>query len=250
MTTRTKVEGQALPLNAKAFALLSESQKKEIATDILPLIFHKMKNRLTPIIGFSQVLRQKTGDEVIADRLEKIERNARELTDQLNTLVDYFQGGEPTRAAGSINQAVDRLRPQLEEIGGNERIAVTVELDPAIADHPVIPHQLDILVAVLSENALTALQLKNQPGKTLLMKTIAQEIGSRLIVRDNGIGIRPEDIHNIWLPFYSTFPGGFGLGLTIAEKIIALHGGQARIDSADGEYFQMEVDIPYRIENK
>jgi signal transduction histidine kinase len=55
-----------------------------------------------------------------------------------------------------------------------------------------------------------------------------------LRVRDNGPGIEPDRLQEIWSPFYSSKESGTGLGLAISKKIVDAHGGSIEVDSGPG----------------
>lgn len=70
-----------------------------------------------------------------------------------------------------------------------------------------------------------------------------------LAVRDDGIGIAPEQQERIWQRFYQVDParsggGGTGLGLYMVRQIARLHGGTAEVDSAPGQGSTFTVRIP------
>jgi len=63
-------------------------------------------------------------------------------------------------------------------------------------------------------------------------------------IRDNGCGIKEEELEKIFTPFFTTKQKGSGLGMAISLKIIEEHGGLLRIDSAPGEGTTVAVLLP------
>jgi signal transduction histidine kinase len=65
-------------------------------------------------------------------------------------------------------------------------------------------------------------------------------------IRDNGTGMPDEVIEKIFNPFFTTKPTdqGTGLGLAISNDIVRSHGGTIQVESEDGEYTQMTVELP------
>ena len=65
----------------------------------------------------------------------------------------------------------------------------------------------------------------------------AQREGNELVftVRDNGIGVLPEVIDRVFVPFFTTKPSGSGIGLSICKQIITLHGGHISVESENGK---------------
>ena len=68
----------------------------------------------------------------------------------------------------------------------------------------------------------------------------------RFVVRDEGIGILPEDRERLFTPFFTTkrARGGTGLGLSISHKIIEEHNGQIQVESEPGEFTEFIVTLP------
>jgi signal transduction histidine kinase len=80
---------------------------------------------------------------------------------------------------------------------------------------------------------------------------VVQQLGNtaQVAVRDQGIGIAPEDQGRIFEQFERTddsrkHAAGLGLGLYITRKIVTLHGGQISVESAPGEGSRFVVDLP------
>jgi signal transduction histidine kinase len=72
----------------------------------------------------------------------------------------------------------------------------------------------------------------------------------RLIFRDHGTGIPAPVLHRVHEPFFTTKPGslGTGIGLSISAKIVADHGGRLTIDSKEGSYTEVTVELPASVE--
>jgi signal transduction histidine kinase len=63
-------------------------------------------------------------------------------------------------------------------------------------------------------------------------------------VTDNGVGLTAEARERMFVPFFTTKPTGTGLGLAIVKKIVELHGGDIRVDSAPQQGTQVRVTLP------
>jgi signal transduction histidine kinase len=64
-----------------------------------------------------------------------------------------------------------------------------------------------------------------------------------VLVSDNGTGIDPEIIDEIFVPFYTTKPQGSGIGLSLARQVMRMHGGNIRIASKRGEGTTVYLDF-------
>ena len=72
----------------------------------------------------------------------------------------------------------------------------------------------------------------------------------RVEVEDTGEGIDPENLHNIFNPFYSTKDGRLGLGLPVVHKIIISHQGKIEVDNHPGEGVTFIITLPVAEERK
>ena len=86
-------------------------------------------------------------------------------------------------------------------------------------------------------------------GGALTVRTRESRFGVALDLIDTGCGMNDETARHMFEPFYTTKDGGSGLGLPLAQKIIAAHGGRIDVQSeADrGTQFTLEFPVPRRI---
>jgi len=183
----------------------------------------------------------KVGDERLKERIKKIEKNADELTLQFNFLRDYLSSEKTIKVKENLNRILARLRPYLEEISRNNRVGLNIETDAHIPNDFLNPGQVEILITNMFDNALQSIKEKNSGPGLIEIKTKAHEEGYGLAIKDNGIGIRKEDVPKIWTPFFSCFKNKAGLGLTICETIINNHGASFLVDSAAGAYSEFVI---------
>ena len=108
-----------------------------------------------------------------------------------------------------------------------------------------ISQRLEQVVLNLIQNACLALE---NPSRAIEITTDCDQLGDtvRMTVRDEGAGIRPEDLPRVTDPFFSTRAGkgGTGLGLPISLKILKEHGGRLELDSVPGEGTRARIVLP------
>jgi two-component system, NtrC family, nitrogen regulation sensor histidine kinase NtrY len=82
-------------------------------------------------------------------------------------------------------------------------------------------------------NSIQAMETVKNPQ----VKIAAKQNGNKVHVQfiDNGVGIDPEDIENVFIPFFTTKPDGSGIGLTISRQLLNIQGGQLEIQSQKGK---------------
>lgn len=220
---------------------LYELEKREIIMEILPVLFHKMKNKLTPILGYCQILSKKTEDEFFKEKLKKIERSANNLTDLINILREYFKNDKIIKQIENLNNVIYGLGDYFANVEKANNIKIYIDTDKKISDNLLNAVQIEILITNIINNSINAITTKHIQHGVISIKTELKENVCNLIIRDNGIGISKEDIVNIWSPFYSNFPGNYGIGLSICEKIIENHRAVCNVESVLGEYTEFKI---------
>jgi signal transduction histidine kinase len=87
--------------------------------------------------------------------------------------------------------------------------------------------QLQQVILNLIMNAVEAMSEMSDGPRQLLIRTDTDALrGIVVTVHDSGPGVRPEDLHRLFTPFYTTKPQGMGMGLAICRSIIEGHGGR------------------------
>jgi len=220
---------------------IRQLEKNAVIIETLPLIFHKLKNKLTPILGYSQMLLTKIQDPAILARIKKIDNNASELTGQLNALKDYFITGDNLREEIGLNQILQNLEPWFDTVRESGQVVIELDFDEKIPQDLFSTGQIETLIKELVKNSLTAIKSKDSWQGVVEIETENETDCYHLTVKDNGIGIDEENLALIWEPFYSQFPEQAGIGLTICEKIIANHGASHDVTTKAGEYAEVKI---------
>lgn len=186
--------------------------------------------------------------EKVWPSLEVLERNARRMDRLLTALLKLSRaGGEPVQC--EVVETTDVVRSVVEEFraaASEEQAVLTVEpLPDAWADAERLRHVFQALL----ENALKFLRV-GRAGRIV----VGGEVSDREVlcwVRDNGIGIKSENLARIFLPFgrlREMEAPGEGVGLAIARKLMAQQNGRIWVESAHGEgstfYLAFPADPP------
>jgi signal transduction histidine kinase len=122
----------------------------------------------------------------------------------------------------TVRDVIALARSEVEQ----NRIALETELSDAV--QPLIfadRIQLQQVILNLIMNAVEAMSEMSDGPRQLLIRTDTNESGGIVVaVRDSGPGLKPEDLHRLFTPFYTTKPQG--MGLAICRSIIEAHGGR------------------------
>ena len=216
-------------------------------------IAHDFNNLLTVILG--NVLLIKTRLEAddpdlgkLADAEEACLR-ARRLTHQLLT---FAEGGAPLRRAAFLSTLVeDACRIASGGTGVRTVLSLPPDLWPVDVDEGQIGQVLNTLmlnaaqampsggaIHVGAENVVGEGDDPSPPGGPEAGRFV------RVTLRDEGIGIPPEDVPRIFDPYFATVDRGSGLGLAAAYSIVHRHGGAIRVESAPGRGTTFIIHLP------
>jgi len=223
----------------KANESLRRAERLKTLGEMAAGMAHEVKNPLAAIRSSAQILSERvTGKEAEFANIVVSE------VDRLNRVVNEFLAyarpaplrREPVLLSGLLDSCLELLAPVIEQAGVNVKRVYPegerkVEVDP------------NQLRQVFLNLILNAVQAMGQGGE--LAVSIGPDAGgARVTVADNGPGIEPDKLKRIFEPFFSTKPGGTGLGLPIAQRIVAEHGGRLEIESKPGEGTTVTVALP------
>ncbi len=218
--------------------------RSNVLEEILPVIFHKLKNKLTPILGYSQLLVNLSENNSIVEKLKRIERNANELTSIIDCMSHGFKSEELAKKNENLNEILNKMEPFFLSIEESKKISIEFSLDHSIKNFLLSRGQIINMVMNLVENSVDALQDKDEKSKKIEIKTFSSDNIVKLIIRDNGKGIADEDLLKIWSPFYSKYEIKAGIGLTACERVLMNHHAKYSFNSEVGVFTEFTAEFP------
>jgi two-component system nitrogen regulation sensor histidine kinase NtrY len=123
---------------------------------------------------------------------------------------------------------------------GHERVAFHVDLDPGVGSVLFDKMLLRQALTNIIQNSIDAVEDRGN----IHIATRRLDGTVAIHIRDDGTGIKPEDLDKIFEPTFSTKPHGTGIGLTIVEKIILEHHGRISCRSKPGEGAEFVIELP------
>ncbi|MES2263972.1 MAG: ATP-binding protein [Pseudomonadota bacterium] len=232
-------------------ALSLEHRRKD---EFLATLAHELRNPLAPMTSVIETLRQK---ELNGPYLEwardMLDRQVRQMTHLVDDLLDtsrISQGKielrlETVELCALLQAAADAARPAFDKAGQSLGIYLGEQRLRLRGD----PVRLTQIVSNLLTNAS-----KYTPAGGSIELALRQQGDDAVIsVRDNGIGIPPDELHNIFGMFSQLTPalerahGGLGIGLALTRGLVQLHGGSVSADSAgadQGSVFTVHLPLP------
>lgn len=240
ITDRKEAELQREHLLAREQeARLAAEAANRAKDDFLSVLSHELRTPLTPILGFTELLRRQgqLSEANLARGLETIERSARTQARLVSDLLDVSRivAGKLDLELSHIDltpvveMAVEAVRPAAEAKG----IALDVHLAPNSGVVMGDPDRLQQVVWNLLSNAV-----KFTPGDGRVSVRLEHDgHEARITVTDTGAGIAPDFLPHVFERFRQADAsstrrhGGLGLGLSIVNRLVELHGGRVQAES-------------------
>ena len=202
---------------------------------------HEIRNPLAGIAGVIEIVSRdlppgSPARSVIKDAKEEAVQINRILTDLLETARPKPPQFQVKDIGATVEHAVLFARQQAI----TKRITIEWNNDEEIpaVDHD--PHQIN---QVLLNLLLNAIQSMDQPG-TIYVTLRRDKDAALITVADQGKGIAPETLPNIFRPFFTTKGHGTGLGLSLARRIVESHRGTISVRSEVGKGTQFVIRLP------
>jgi PAS domain S-box-containing protein len=229
---------------------LIKKQKLESIGVLAGGIAHDFNNILTGILGnisFAGMFIEKghKSSKPLSEA-EKAAKRAAELAQQLLT---FARGGEPVTSAVSLRHVIDE---SLSLVLRGSNVAASVEVPEQL---PAIEADAGQISQVFNNLIINAVQA--MPGGGTITFTAGDMVADannllslplgryvRVTCIDQGCGIPPENLKNIFDPYFTTKSGGTGLGLASVHSIISKHGGHISVRSSVGRGTTFELLLP------
>lgn len=228
-------------------------KREQIKNDFISSVSHELRTPLTSIKGWAITLKSEDmrDDELLSDGLDIIETESDRLAKMVEDLLDFsrFISGRIT-----LEKDIFNLRETLEMIGMQYRpraknndinfsLDIKENIETILADEnrikQVLINLLDNAIKFTPENGLVNLTAYKDKDNIILE------------VRDNGVGISPEDLPNVKEKFYrgKNKNANSGIGLSICDEIIKLHEGELEIQSEVDRGTTVRAILPIKEEN-
>jgi two-component system NtrC family sensor kinase len=207
---------------------------------------HELNNPLTSILGLSEMLQENEVSEQSRKQLSMMHTQARRAAEIVQNLMYFSRPPAPGKSKVNISELVQRTLHLHAYSLRKNNIVVDYVPDNSLPQVVGDPNQLMQVFLNLILNAEQAIREVREKG-TLRIRLGRSERAVWANFEDDGPGIPPETLPNIFDPFYTTKrPGrGTGLGLSICKAVLKEHGGnvEAAAAGAGGSVFTVTLPI-------
>ncbi len=240
---------------AARLSMLSAEAANQAKTVFLASMSHELRTPLNAIIGFSEMMLASLGDESLLDShreyLRDIHNSGKHLSAVVSDVLEYaritagqidLREGE-VRLDECVDESLSMVRQAFQHKSQTVEKHLSSDLPPLRADGTKLRQ---VMVNLLS-NAIKF----TAPGGKILIEAFVTPKGQLAIdVADTGVGIAPQNMSRIMLPFgqadhgLSRRHGGAGLGLPISLALVEQHGGSLELDSEVGIGTRVKIRLP------
>jgi signal transduction histidine kinase len=241
---------------AEAARLIAELQARDaLKTQFLANISHDLRTPLTAIITHGEILRDGILGGLNPKQTQSVEgiiKGGHQLLQMVGEILTYARGAANQLALAptdfSLGQVVDQLAALNQPLAAKKGLTFTVDIP---ADLPPIRADREKLTHVLGNLVGNAIHFTPEGGRVWISGRLGA--GELLVeVGDTGIGIAPEHHDLVFREFAQVDSSasrqhhGTGLGLTIARKLVELHGGRIWVESTLGAGSRFFFTVPQR----
>jgi len=224
-------------------------RKEQLKNDFISSISHELRTPLTSIKGWAITLKSdELSKDLLLDGLDIIEKESDRLSDMVEDLLDFSRliSGRITLEKDEMNivESVKLISKQLRPKAEDKNIQFNVILEQNLPNVVADENRIKQVLINLLDNAFKF----TQEGGIVNLSVNTSEDYLVIQVMDNGPGISDEDMPYIKEKFYKgkNSKSHTGLGLSICDEIVKLHGGTMEIKSKLGEGTAVTVFLPLR----
>jgi len=175
------------------------------------------------------------------DLAGKIDQAVNRLTALVSDITAYGRPAELKREPTDPDEVVQECLALAQDRIAERQIRVVADLDGRLGLHPLDARELHKAVMNVVVNGIEAME----PGGTLTVRTRRNDAGAVCIsIADTGAGMDDATLARSFELFFTTKPGGTGLGMAIVRSAVERHGGRVTIDTAAGRGTTVEITLP------
>ncbi|WP_343689503.1 ATP-binding protein [Chitinophaga sp.] len=222
----------------------AELQQKELEAwqNLTKILRHEIMNSVTPIVSLISTMQDIIEQDIAPDShqqeaitdlmeaLETIKSRSKGIMNFVNAYRDYTALPKPQFTDVNIKELITVVSNLLQSDLKQAGIYYQCEVESAGAEIHADSAQLQMVLINLIKNAMDALEQTAHP-EIRLTATMTTPNQVCIAIADNGPGIDADAINKIFIPFYTTKRKGSGIGLSLSQQIIQLHGGQLKVDT-------------------
>lgn len=221
-----------------------DQQEVESWQKLIRVLTHEIMNSVTPIISLSGLIKENlaetdpsAGQRIAAPEHDDLLRSVTAIHARSSGLRAFVQAYRsfanlppPTLADVAIANLLERVAALMSEEANTRGVTLTVHCDDPTLQIRVDPQQIEQVALNLIHNAFDA--LADRDAAKIELRAATDDAGRVIVqIKDNGGGIDPAQLDDIFVPFFTTKREGMGVGLSISRRIMRINHGSITVRS-------------------
>jgi two-component system, NtrC family, nitrogen regulation sensor histidine kinase NtrY len=225
----------------------NELNEKELDSwmKLIRVLMHEIMNTIAPITSLSESLhkfltidgRPALPEEVDNNIIQKTLQGLNVIKEQAGGLMLFVESyrklmhlPKPDKKSFKVEDLINRIKILYHSLENSENVELIVKVDPLDMDLFADQNLISQVLLNLLKNALEAIDTR-PGGRIRLIAGYTLNHHPEICVADNGPGIPPEFLEQIFMPFFTTHSNGSGIGLSLSRQVMRLHGGTLQVRS-------------------
>jgi signal transduction histidine kinase len=230
------------------YSAMLQSERLAAMGQTIASLSHHVKNILQGIRGGSYLIEMgldQHDEQVVRKGWDIVERNQNRISDLVLDMLTFSKEREPDFAPADLNQVVNDVVELMLSRAAELRVSLVCQTDAAIPTLTFDAEGIHRAALNIVTNALDACSGREEGKVVVETRRLPAQGVVQVIVTDNGSGIPPENLAQIFNPFFSAKGSrGTGLGLAVSQKILKEHGGRINVESRLGEGSRFTIELP------
>ncbi len=223
-------------------------------SEFLATMSHELRTPMNAVLGFSEILKQKTAGELNERQehfIDNILTSGKRQLDLIEKILDLTQmeAGKLELAVGkvAVPEIIGETLEPIKTIAASRKVVIKKELDSELEFIMADRNRFKQVLSNLLDNAV---KFSKPDGGTVTVTSKKEGDMAMFSVSDTGIGIKEEDMGKLFRTFQQIDTGaarkygGTGIGLAITKHLVELHGGAIMVESKYGEGSTFIFSIP------
>ena len=235
--------------DTRYYSAMVQAERLAAIGQTVATLSHHIKNILQGIRGGSYLIElglSEHDESVVGKGWKIVEKNQNKISALVMDMLTFSKEREPDLATANINRVVSDV-VELMHVRADE-MEVELRWQPGEPMPDLVFDAEGVHRAVLNviTNAIDAAGENETPGSVAVASAYSDsDAVVRITIADNGPGIPPDQMDNLFSPFISSKKGrGTGLGLPVSQKILGEHGGRILVDSNPGQGCRFVLELP------
>lgn len=234
------------------YSAMVQSERLAAVGQTIATLSHHIKNILQGIRGGSYLVEMGLENDdtaVVRKGWDIVRRNQNKISSLVMDMLSFSKEREPDPVPSDLGSLVDDVVETVQQRAEESGATIHWQRPTALPRLVFDPEGLSRAVLNVVTNALDAVEGRSDAAVTISVAVDGEAGLARIMISDNGAGIPPEQLADIFTLFVSTKGArGTGLGLTVSRKILREHGGDIHATSRAGAGSTFALEFPLRLQ--